>query len=115
MQAAYCFLSNDEVTWEGILAPHRQCSRKRMAGQSLVLCSQDATELEFNGQTTSGWVPSSDEAQRRMYVHPTDTVSVDRKLLGLFGAWRWTRQAKDVEGLREGITESTRWIEGHPG
>lgn len=112
-QAAYRFLSNDEVTWEGILAPHWECSRRRMAGQPLVLCLQDTTELDFNGQTTSGLGPLSYEAQRGMYVHPTYAVSVDREPLGVLDAWMWARQPKDAEGLREGITESTRWIEGY--
>lgn len=112
-QAAYRFLSNDEVTWEGILAPHWECSRRRMAEQPLVLCLQDTTELDFNGQTTSGLGPLSYEAQRGMYVHPTYAVSVDREPLGVLDAWMWARQPKDAEGLREGITESTRWIEGY--
>jgi hypothetical protein len=112
-QAAYRFLSNDGVTWEGILTPHWQCSRERMAGQPVVLCLQDTTELDFNGQTTSGLGPLSYEAQRGMYVHPTYAVSVDREPLGVLDAWMWARQPKDAEGLRDGITESTRWIEGY--
>jgi hypothetical protein len=44
---------------------------QRMAAQSVVLCLQDTTELDFNGQQAQGLGPLSYEAQRGMYVHPT--------------------------------------------
>jgi hypothetical protein len=48
--AAYRFLSNEAVDWQNILAPHWAQTRQRMQGQSVVLCVQDTTELNFNGQ-----------------------------------------------------------------
>jgi hypothetical protein len=48
--AAYRFLDNDAVTWEGLLAPHCSCSRTRIACHKVVLMLQDTTELDFNGQ-----------------------------------------------------------------
>ena len=35
--AAYRFLDNDAVTWEGLLAPHCSCSRTRIACHKVVL------------------------------------------------------------------------------
>ena len=61
--AAYRFLANEDVTWEGILAPHWECSRARMAGHKVVLCLQDTTEVDFNGQQINGLGPLSYEAQ----------------------------------------------------
>ena len=69
--AAYRFLSNAEVTWEGILAPHWARTQERMGEHAVVLCIQDTTELDFNGQETAGLGPLSYEAQRGMYLHPT--------------------------------------------
>ena len=42
-----------------------------MRAHSVVLCIQDTTELDFNGQRIVGLGPLSYEAQGGMYVHPT--------------------------------------------
>ena len=49
--AAYRFFGNEEIEWEGILAPHIESSVARMAVHPVVLCIQDTTELDFNGNT----------------------------------------------------------------
>ncbi len=49
-QGAYRLLGNDDIGWEDILAPHLACTEQRMAAHSVVLCIQDTTELDFNGQ-----------------------------------------------------------------
>lgn len=48
--AAYRFFDNENVDWRAILAPHWQRTSERMKTQSVVLCLQDTTELDFNGQ-----------------------------------------------------------------
>ncbi|QYF91727.1 hypothetical protein KY495_13050 [Massilia sp. PAMC28688] len=57
MAAAYRFLDNDGVTWEGIMAPHWARTERRMAARPVVLCLQDSTELDFNGQKVRGLHP----------------------------------------------------------
>jgi Transposase DNA-binding len=52
--AAYRFLRNPDVAWERILAPHWASTQERMRKQSVVLCIQDTTELDFNGQEIAG-------------------------------------------------------------
>jgi len=79
----------------------------------VVLCLQDTTELNFNGQEIAGLGPLSYEAQRGMYVHPTYAVSVAREPLGVLDAWMWAREPKDERGERDGIRESVRWTEGY--
>ena len=49
-QAAYRLLANEAVDWEGVLAPHWDCSIERMHPHSVVLCIQDSTELDFTAQ-----------------------------------------------------------------
>jgi len=86
---------------------------QRMAAEKLVLCLQDTTELDFNGQTIEGLGPLSFEAQRGMYLHPTYAVSTQREPLGVLDAWMWAREPKDAQGERGGIVESVRWVEGY--
>ena len=111
--AAYRFLRNEEVSWDKVLAPHWQASQARMAQHQVVLCIQDTTELDYNGQQIDGLGPLSYEAQRGLYLHPTYVVSSEREPLGVFNAWSWAREFKDADGHRGGLCESTRWIESY--
>ena len=112
-QAAYRFLAQEDVGWQDILEPHWRCSAARMGAHRTVLCIQDTTELDFNGQTITGLGPLSFEAQRGMYLHPTYAVSVEREPLGVLDAWMWAREPKDGSGARSGPKESRRWVEGY--
>ena len=111
--AAYRFFNNEEIDWRAILGAHADCARTRMAAHEVVLCIQDTTELDFNGQEASGLGPLSYEAQRGMYAHPTYAVSTSRVPLGVLDAWMWAREAKDKDGSRPGVKESVRWVEGY--
>lgn len=111
--AAYRFLSNKEVSWDKVLAPHWQASQARMAQHKVVLCIQDTTELDYHGQQIKGLGPLSYEAQRGWYLHPTYVVSAEREPLGVFNAWSWAREFKDVGAQRGGPCESDRWLESY--
>ena len=111
--AAYRFFDNEAVDWRAILGAHTDCARARMAEHEVVLCIQDTTELDFNGQQASGLGPLSYEAQRGMYAHPTYAVSTSREPLGVLDAWMWGREPKDKDGHRPGVKESVRWVEGY--
>jgi hypothetical protein len=84
-----------------------------MRQHPVVLCLQDTTELDFNGQDIAGLGPLSYEAQRGMYVHPTYVVTPEREPLGITDAWMWAREFKGPDGKRAGVRESLRWIEGY--
>ena len=111
--AAYRFLRNEQVRWDKVLSPHWQASQVRMAQHKVVLCIQDTTELDYNGQAITDLGPLSYEAQRGLYLHPTYVVSSEREPLDVFNAWTWARQFKDKDGQRAGVCESTRWIESY--
>jgi hypothetical protein len=112
-QAAYRFLGQDDIEWEAMLAPHWKSAEVRMRAHPVVLCLQDTTELDFNGQGIAGLGPLSYEAQRGMDLHSTYAVTPDREPLGVLDAWMWARQPKDEQGRRDGVLESTRWTEGY--
>jgi hypothetical protein len=84
-----------------------------MAAQPVVLCLQDTTELDFNGQQAKGLGPLSYEAQRGMYMHPTYAVTTAREPLGILDAWMWAREPRDDDRQRGGPKESLRWLEGY--
>src|SRR4051812_14739686 len=46
MTAAYRLFDNEKVSFEKILAAHREATRKRIAEQSLVLLVQDTSEVD---------------------------------------------------------------------
>lgn len=108
-QAAYRFFGQDKFDWQDILVPHWQASAARMAQHPVVLCLQDTTELDFNGQNIVGLGRLSFEAQRGMYLHPTYAVTPDREPLGVIDAWMWARAAPGVAAP----PESRRWVEGY--
>ena len=62
IKAAYRLLSHDAVGWYDILEPHLKNSLQRMNAEPVVLCLQDTTELDFNGQDIQGPEPLSYEA-----------------------------------------------------
>jgi len=112
-QAAYRFLSQEDLSWEAIMTPHWACSEARMREQPVVLCLQDTTELDFKGRQMAGAGPLSYENQRGMYLHATYAVTPSREPLGVLDAWMWAREPKDATGQRAGPTESLRWTEGY--
>lgn len=117
-QAAYRFFDQARADkrglgWQTVLAPHIAQTEARMRQHPVVLCLQDTTELDFNGQDILGLGPLSYEAQRGMYLHPTYVVTPEREPLGITDAWMWARHTKDGDGNRPGIRESLRWTEGY--
>jgi len=112
-QGAYRLFRQETFDWLDLLEPHRRCTTQRMAPHPVVLCLQDTTELDFNGQQIKGLGPLSYEAQRGLYLHPTLAVSPEREPLGVLDAWMWAREPKGEDGIRPGEKESRRWVEGY--
>lgn len=112
-RGAYRLFSNERCDWREMLEAHGRSSEERMRDQKVVLCINDTTELDFNGQTIDGLGPLSYEAQRGMYLHPTYAVSVDREPLGVLDAWMWAREPRGADGKRGRICESVRWVESY--
>lgn len=86
----------------------------RMQNEPVVLCLQDTTELNFNGQEIEGLGPLSYDSQGGMYLHPTYAVTPARTALGVVDAWMWAREKREIkDAQRDGPKESARWVDGY--
>lgn len=109
IKAAYRLIEREDVDWRDLMAPHWDKALQRMAGEAVVLCIQDTTELNFNGRQTQGLGRLSYDAQRGMYAHMTYAVTPHRVPLGVLDCWMWARPPRGEAAL----LESTRWIDGY--
>ena len=124
-QAAYRFLANDSINWHQIIRPHQSQTERRMSEHAVVLCLEDTTELDFNGQEIAGLGRLNYDKRRGMYVHPTYAVTAEREPLGVLNLHMWARadriqaipdadtnEGKEAAG-EETEKESARWIKGY--
>src|SRR6218665_1387217 len=75
----------------GLLA---QQLSQRMRSHPVVLCLQDTTTPDCRGQDIEGRGPVSHEAERGLYLQPTDAVPPGREPLGRINSWNWAREFK---------------------
>lgn len=114
VRAAYRFFDHESVGFWDVLAPHIRSTERRMGEHPIVLCLQDTTTLDFNGQDIEGLGPLNYEPQRGLLVHPTYVVTPGREPLGLLDSWNWARKFRDADGKRPpDILESRRWVDGY--
>jgi len=114
--AAYRFFMNDSVSAEGLLKAHSEATEQRIrqSGSPVILCVQDTTELNFNGQEIEELGRLSYDAQRGMYLHPTLCITPERIALGVTDAWMWSRgKTKKADQESPSVKESIRWVEGY--
>jgi len=117
-KAAYRLLDNRSVTAEKILKPHRECTLKRLEGESLVLCIEDTSELDYTDKSDiDGLGPLNYENRQGLYLHPMLAVTPDRLCHGVLN-WRTVvrepgslGEEKDQRPIEE--KESFRWLEGY--
>ena len=105
-KAAYRLLDNPAVEWREILEVHTTRTVARMAGQPVVLCLQDTTELDFTTQPgIAGLGRLSYEAQHGLYVHPTLAVTPAGGGAGVL-AWLWGANPKTSPTSRKACAGS---------
>lgn len=121
-QAAYRLFSNEKVTGERVLEPHRDATLERMEKYPVVLCIQDTTELDYTGKPQiQGLGPLTYANSIGLYIHPTLAVTPERLCLGVLDQWTWVRDAEEHGGkdrqhrLKRPLEEkeSFRWLEGY--
>ena len=95
------------------MAAHRQATMARIPEHAVVLCLQDTTELDYNGQAMTGLGPLSYEVQRGLYLHLTYVVTPQREPWGVMNAWTWAREFKKCDAPHGGVLERVRWVESY--
>ena len=122
MTAAYRLFDNEKATLEGLLAPHAEATRRRMAQQAVVLLVQDTTELDLTrpDKQVAGAGPLDGGGRRGVLVHPLLAFTPDGTPLGTLLAKAWSRgeevrcaghsrAERAATSIRE--KESYRWVE----
>jgi Transposase Tn5 dimerisation domain/Transposase DNA-binding/Transposase DDE domain len=91
--AAYRFFDNDKVDFHGVLRPHVDATRARVAAQPIVLMVPDTTEIDLTRpqQQVEGTGPLDRGARRGALLHAIHTFTPDGTPLGSIDALHWTR------------------------
>jgi hypothetical protein len=120
--AAYRFFDNDKVDFDGVLRPHVNCTRTRIAAQPIVLMVPDTTEVDVTRpeQQVRGTGPLDGGARRGVFLHLIHALTPDGTPLGTVEALPWardddaptnatkTRGDRAAEPIEE--KESFRWL-----
>ena len=125
MVATYRLFENAKVTFDTVLSPHLEQTKKRVAGNPVVLFVQDTTELDLTrpGSHVTGVGPMDGLSRQGAFVHLQHAFTDDGIPLGTASAYVWARspdepgmtQSKKLKRRRAAhieAKESFRWIQG---
>jgi hypothetical protein len=121
MTAAYRFFSNERIDEQKLLEPHSLKTIERMQNESVVLCVEDTTQIDFTGHPgTSGLGTLYQDYLRGLFLHPMLAVTPAGVCLGVLGAKFYARpenRPKLTSNQKAKRTieekESYRWIDGY--
>ena len=125
MQAAYRFLSNDDVEFETLLQPHYAATEQRIRdlGQgSVVLVPQDTTTVNYTALKTAdglGPIGTTVDGAQGLHLHSSLAMTVQGVPLGFVDAQCWARDPKEFgkKAKRAALPiedkESYRWIKSY--
>lgn len=120
--AAYDLLNNQraDLTFENLIAPHQQNTRRRMAAESVVLLAQDTTPLSYNTlKHTQGLGPIGNGAHPGLglLLHSLQAFRLDGIPLGCAWSKVWARESDSDTPDRNQQSidqkESTRWLDAY--
>ena len=125
MQAAYRFLSNDDVEFETLLQPHYAATEERISdvGEgSVVLVAQDTTSVNYSAlESTEGLGPigTTVDGAQGLHLHSSLAMTEQGVPLGFIDAQCWARDPQEFgkKARRSALPiqdkESWRWIKGY--
>jgi len=122
MTAAYRLFDNEKATFEHVLQPHTDATRKRMAHHPIVLSVQDTSEVDLTRpvQPVEGAGPLDGGTRRGALLHLSHTFTPDGTPLGTLYAKPWVREegtiCASLSRAERAATpiedkESYRWVE----
>lgn len=126
-KAAYRCFSNDKVSANKIMAPHKENITERAQQFKRVLVLQDTTELNYSGQKEKQGVgPKKHKDERNLFLHPQLVIRESGVCLGVYDDYQWFRdELKTSKNTRQEICndllhkkhvsekETWRWVEGY--
>jgi len=125
MTAAYRFFDNDNVSYEKIIAPHRERTLQRAQAESVVVLVADTTELDLTRpkKRVKGDGPLATAARRGFHAHAMEAFTPDGTPLGEVWSRVWARDDKSLAVSQKAKRkkrkaapieekESFRWVEG---
>ena len=125
MTAAYRFFDNNRVTPQGVLQPHYEQTRQRIAENPVALLVQDTTELNLTRPEAQvvGAGPMDGSPRRGIFLHLMEAFTENGTPLGAVWAEMWARPDEEVPRTRAERRkqrqatpiekkESFRWLEG---
>ena len=109
MEAAYRLFDNDQVSFDNILQPHHEATRRRIGGQPVVILAQDTTEIDLTRpeQQVRGAGPIDGGTRRGALLHALHAFTPDGTPLGTLHARPWTRDESPPR--RQTLTPAERW------
>jgi Transposase DNA-binding len=123
--AAYRFFDNEKVTAQGVLQPHYDRTRQRIADNPVALLVQDTTEIDLTRpeEQVVGAGPMDGSSRRGVFLHLVEAFTEDGTPLGAVWADIWARPEGEVSFSQQDkqkqrkVTpieqkESYRWLEG---
>ena len=123
MVATYRLFENEKVRFDNVLQPHVDATRLRIASQSVVIVTQDTTELNLTRphQQVRGAGPLDWGPRRGVFLHLLHGFTADGTPLGTLSAHVWAREDESLPSKEERATrrkqmpiedkESQRWVD----
>jgi hypothetical protein len=116
--AAYRFFSNNSVTMQKILSPHKEATLNRIKEEKIVLMPQDTTEINFNlREEIQGMGLLSKDNQQGFHLHPTIALTPSGTCLGIVDSQTWVRESLGEKAKRAKKPieekESMRWLNSY--
>jgi Transposase DNA-binding/Transposase Tn5 dimerisation domain len=122
MTAAYRFFDNDKVDFDGVLQPHCDATRRRIAAQPVVILVPDTSEIDLTRPTqqVQDAGPLDGDTRRGVFLHLMHAFTPDGTPLGTVQGIPWARDddkprnATRTRGERAAVPieekESFRWL-----
>lgn len=120
IKATYNFFSNDLVSNEKILAPHKKKTIERIQEYPVVLTPSDTSKIDYTDKKAMRGKERLANNRSGLWLHSTIAVTPDRLNLGVLEANFWSRSPELVDkqsGNRDKIPieakESFRWLQSY--